>query len=224
MVSMDELENVAKKLYGLVGFICDAKEEINEIQRKISYIHDESLSFECPEHWRDIELKAQVNIGIFTFVETPTHVRLITESISRNSLVSGDMYAISFATAMYIGRIKPLNKCSERFIQFIRDSARKYKIESILDSGVEFEYREYVRNISEEDIDRINKTLVALLENRKCDVVLTYYDRVEEKPCSLHTGISRPLLDVSTDRDVNLLCSVADWFVKQIVRIYERIF
>jgi len=235
VLSVAKLEYVARKLFGILSFICEARDILLRIKNKLdNVVTDVSLErvslmgFTPRKNIGRVELN---NVCYFsTHLRTSREVSVHIYNI-KHDIFGFDEYTweIVRSTILFPDRVKPLDNVAEELKNEILSSARRHGLGGVIGKGVEFEYEKLYEVpfiLSDKGIKEIENIMNSLGKTR-CDSVYFFFTKVLNGKIIRYSSVrfykgkfETVILD---SYDVSYLVSASDWFVKQLIVIAENV-
>ena len=225
------LEEIGRKIGGTLSFIWDASENLREVSEEIS--KTQSLVKRIFDIYKPISIKyvAKENIGILYYDETTVRGR-VRKFVRTIGYFEGDKisfygymeywFYLAEAIILFPDSLEPVDKVASEAKDAIISYAEKH-LSDYVGKGVPYSRETFF-------VGKLGKKVRSIVEKYAeenisvpIDVYVTYnsYDSMCVYESFFNFFDGKVSVQVSRADELNASLSLADWFVKQLIRIYE---
>jgi len=222
------LEHVARKLYGVLSFICEIHGTILDIYGRFSNVVTEIVTLfpSIPKSFFEVE-----NTCFFAVIKSePRKISISVINIVHDKIeIKKYVEEIVCSTILFPDRVKPLDSFGEKTKKTILESARKHGLGKVVGKGIDYKYSEIFKSwflLTNKGKKKI-KSIMNSYGRIECDFVDFTFGRILEGEVTSYASVEfekgKYGLIVFDSRELNHLVSAADWFVKQLIVIAENV-
>ena len=225
------LEEIGRKIGGTLSFIWDASENLREVSEEISRTH--GLVKRIFDVYKPISIKyvAKENIGILYYSETifMGQARKFARAIGyfKGDKISfyGYMeywFYLAEAVILYPDSLEPVDRVASEAKDSIISYAEKH-LRDYIGKGIPYVRETFFEGIVDKKVRSIIEKYAGESIGVPIDACVVYnsYDSTCAYESLFNVVDGKVSVYVAGADELNASLSLADWFVKQLIRVYE---